>query len=131
MFEHVIPYVPNGASENEENAYFLVGSLFGNYPEGTGRGNMGATFRKIRESSGSESVEGRFVALLKSPREDLPDHLRHGVALARSKSAPVNWAQLLYDIIRWEEAHGSVQREWARSYWEDRKEIDNEGIEEG
>jgi len=118
MFEHVVPYVEINASIAQEDAAFLVASLFASYPEGSGHGDMGVTFRTIRAATGSESIEGRFIALLKCRREDLPDHLRHAVALARSKSATVDWSQLLFDIVNWDDWSGSIQRRWAKSFWE-------------
>jgi CRISPR system Cascade subunit CasB len=117
MFEHVVSYVPRGASKEREDAYFLVASLFASYPDGCGHGDMGATFRAICTSVNSDSIEKRFVSLLKSHREELPEHLRHAIALAKSKDAPMDWDQLLNDLQYWDDASGSVQRRWARSFW--------------
>lgn len=118
MFEHVVPFMQRGASTAQEDAAFLVASLFASYPEGSGQGNMGATFRAIRIASGSDSIEGRFIALLKCHRDNLPDHLRHAVALANSKNATIDWEQLLYDVQNWDDEFRSVQRRWATSFWE-------------
>jgi len=126
MFEHVIPYMDRDATMAQEDASFLVASLFASYPEGSGQGNMGATFRTISAATGSDSTEGRFVALLKCHRDDLPDHLRHAVALARSKNATIDWDQLLCDIQNWDDASSSVQRRWARSFWELSRKMEQE-----
>ncbi len=122
MFEHVVPFLPKRATKEQEDAFFLIASLFASYPEGTGQVDMGRTFRTIRSKAESDSIEGRFVGLLKCHRDNLPDHLRHAVALARSKDAPIDWYQLLLDVQHWDDASGSVQRRWARSFWEDRRE---------
>ncbi len=118
MFEHIIPYISQGASTEEENACFMIASLFASYPNGSGEGDMGATFRRIANTTGSDSVEGRFIALLKCHPDELPEHLRHAVALARSKEAAIDWGQLLFDVKRWDDQDRSVQRRWARSFWE-------------
>lgn len=121
MFEHVIPFIPSGMTLDRENAFFLMASLFASYPNRCGRGDMGATFRSISNATNSDSIEKRFVGLLKCHRDDLPDHLRHAVALARSKDALIDWDQLLYDIQRWDDEAGSVQRRWGRSFWDFRE----------
>lgn len=130
MFEHVLPFISQGASVAEEDASFLLASLFASYPEGSGEGDMGAVFKRIRQVTGSDSVESRFVALLKCHGDELPDHLRHAVALARSKEFLIDWNQLLYDIQHWEDLDHSVQRRWARSFWEtpEHQEIDTDSI---
>lgn len=131
MFEHVVPFIPRGISSIQEDPFFLIASLFASYPEGSGKGDMGATFRAIRNTTNSDSIEGRFVALLKCHRDNLPDHLRHAVALARSKSAVIDWDQLLNDVQRWDDVSSSVQRRWARSFWEVQEKMDPEqGSEE-
>jgi CRISPR system Cascade subunit CasB len=118
MFEHVLPFISQRASAADEDASFLLASLFASYPDGSGQGDMGAVFKRIGQATGSDSVESRFVAMLKCHGDELPDHLRHAVALARSKESLIDWDQLLYDIKHWDDEDRSVQRRWGRSYWE-------------
>src|SRR5262245_36207580 len=59
----------------------LVAALFASHFESRGEGCLGASFRYFRDSGGSESAERRFVTLLNSEKEDLPDRLRHLVTL--------------------------------------------------
>ncbi|MCC6863119.1 MAG: type I-E CRISPR-associated protein Cse2/CasB [Bryobacterales bacterium] len=140
-YPYVVPWLPNERSSVAEAAYFLVGGLFAFHPENRepaerktdkvgsamppGRGsekyaaekrdNFGASFAALLEKSGS--IEKRFVALLASRWEDLPEHLRHAVALLKAEAVSIDYAQLLEDLQRWNAANRSIQRAWARSFW--------------
>lgn len=124
MYRHVVPWLPAGASPWQEDAYYIVAALFawhqGNWhreddsPRAT---NLGASFARLAASVESDSVEGRFVAMLNCHRDDLPTHLRHAVGLLKSKEIPVDWSQLLRDIQNWGLESRPVQRGWARAYW--------------
>ncbi len=107
----------------DENAFYVVASLFAFWHQGkedTYRNpprNLGASLGRLRDDS--DSVEKRFVALLNSHEDDLPQRLRHSIGLLRSKTPPVsvNWEQLLADLRCWRWENRSVQRSWARGFW--------------
>ena len=73
--------------------------------------------RRLKDQSAGDGVERRFVALLNSDEEDLPGRLRHAVGLLKSKDIPVDWRQLLSDLLRWEYADRQVHRRWSRDFW--------------
>jgi len=127
-FPLVIPRIPNDATKWEEELYFMIASLFAFYPSPEGEGDMGSVFRHIRSKTKSESVEKRFIALLRAHRDDLSDHLRHAVALAKSHDIPINWNELFVDLRKWNWASLVSQRKWAKSYWKEKSE--DEGKEE-
>jgi len=122
---YVVPWLAPEARPWQDDAYYLIGALFawhqGSWPEADGTGkaptNLGASFARLR--GGSDGIEKRFVALLNCHRDDLPNHLRQAVGLLKSKDVPVDWAQLLHDILGWDWESRSVQREWARAFWRD------------
>jgi len=126
MFSHVVPWTQK-LPEWHANLYYLVASLFALNPRSADKGNFGdacrQTHRCIRtdrgggDEEGIDSLEGRFVALLNAHPDDLPEHLRHAVALADSNEVDVNWAQLLHDLRYWSHPDRFVQRQWANSYW--------------
>jgi len=105
----------------------MVAALFASHPETRGEGNLGAALREVHRITGSDSIEARFMALLKAHREDLFDHLRHAVALirghidsvppARRRQAGIGWDRLLNDLLYWDSQARRVQREWARAFW--------------
>ena len=108
--------------------YYLVASLFAYHPQSwhrsdeAGPTNLGASFAciakdKDNDSSGSDSVENRFMILLTVPREDLHLHLRHAISLLKTREQSVDWTQLLDDLKFWGHEDGWVQRNWARAFW--------------
>jgi len=63
------------------------------------------------------NVERRFMGLLTSDIEELPDTLRQAVSLLKSKKELVNWRQLLRDVLAWTREGGYVQKQWGRAFW--------------
>jgi CRISPR system Cascade subunit CasB len=112
-----------GAGPEHEEPAALVASLFALWHQG-GRGHsphtpssFGGSFGRLRAITGSESVEKRFATLIDSHPDDLPVRLRHAVTLLRSKDIPINWEQLLRDLLSWRAEKRPVQRRWARDFW--------------
>lgn len=123
-YRHVMPFIP-AVAMGHDDSYFIVASLFASYSDSMGNEDMGGVFRIIKDHSGN-SAEGRFMALLKCHREELPDHLRHAISLASAKGVSVDWGQLLQDIQGWEDRERSVQRRWASSYWRNETPSEND-----
>lgn len=119
MYPYVVssPWFPE--YQWEQALYFLVASLFALYPDGAPRGrSIGETFRKVYVKSGrSESIEGRFKALLASNIEDVGRKLRSIVSLAKSKGIAIDYHRLLRDLENWDHPDGFVQMAWARDFW--------------
>ena len=122
MHPHVARFLPDGWSWSHQ-CHYIVAALFGMHPRSVSSGNLGDTFRAMAAREGQalgqppESLERRFVTLLKCHRDDLFDHLRHAISLARSKDMPVNWEHLLVDLRSWDSEDHWVQRNWARAFW--------------
>jgi CRISPR system Cascade subunit CasB len=116
-FPLVQPRLPEGMPPRQENAFYLVASLFASHPGPGEAGNLGAAFARLAAQRDSASIEQRFVALLNCHEDDLPGHLRHAVSLLAASDVPVNWRQLLADVQRWGHPGRPVQRQWARNYW--------------
>jgi CRISPR system Cascade subunit CasB len=110
----VQPWLPPGLEHRQEDACYLIASLFASHPEPGGRGSLGSAFARLKKDS--DSVEKRFVALLNSDEDDLPSHLRHAVSLLASGRVPVEWARLLYDVQYWGHPDRFVQRQWSRDF---------------
>lgn len=121
---YVVPYLPAVENVDRDHRFFLVGALFALHPDPGGDGvSLGHAFRAINEAQegpgkgDNESLRGRFVALLDAHPDDLGDHLRHAVSLARSKQQPLDWARLLRDVLAWDDPSRHVQRRLARDFW--------------
>jgi CRISPR system Cascade subunit CasB len=131
---YVVPYLANDAPEWREDAFYLVGTLFALHPRPWGSGddgarytNLGWSFARLTGATESESIEKRFVALLNAHRDDLDQHLRGAIGLLKAHEVPVNWLQLLRDVQHWGTESRSVQRTWARAFWQRARPEDEAG----
>lgn len=118
MHPYVVPFTRE-LTRKQEDAFYIVAALFGLYPRESWRqkfSNLGASLKLLKKEKDSGGVERRFVALLNCRAEDLPDHLRQFVGLLKTNDIPIDWGQLLRDVIRWDYAE-DVQRNWARAFW--------------
>jgi CRISPR system Cascade subunit CasB len=116
VYPFVAPFFPSPPRPWIERAYILVAALFALHPGDAGL-TIGAALRRVLDYTESESVELRFAALLNAHVDDLGDHLRHAVSLARSKDVPIDWNDVLYGVLGWEHEDRRVQRSWARDFW--------------
>lgn len=127
----VFSRLPGGLSLCSEEAALLTAALFASHPRAGGRGSVGSALRQLRLLQGdhaSDSLDKRLAALLDSHRDDLPARLRQVVSLLRSREVPIDWGQLLSDLIWWDAEQRTVQRRWARDYWTDRAAETNEPL---
>lgn len=119
VFYQAIPY---DVAERRHEDYFLIATLFPIAPQRAGAGSLGVTLRRMRQlrSAGAErsnSLDRRFQTLLDSDREQLPFRLRQAVRLAASDDLPIDWGELLRDVMAWEREDHGVQLRWARDYF--------------
>ena len=119
MFRYVLPWLPENASREQERAYFLLASLLAYHPKNCTEGNMGNHLGRCRDPQGNDdALERRFSILLAAHPEDLPYYLRQAVSFLKSKDEiPINWSQLLKDLLGWDHPDRYVQRQWARAFW--------------
>ncbi len=118
MFPYIVPYLPNHPSRELERAYYLIASLFALHPSNTSEGNIGNHMAAcIRNQNDREAIERRFVALLNCHVDDLSGLLRQTVSYLKSKEQPINYKQLLSDLLYWSNREKSVQRHWALGFW--------------
>jgi len=122
MFPYILPHLTQEEQERHLPTFCLVASLYAYHPQTDPQGNLGASLRRAGfDENDAEmvapSVERRFISLLRAHPDDLPGHLRQAISLLKSKDTPVNWRQLLKDLLLLEHDPGRVQREWARGFW--------------
>lgn len=133
MFPFVIPRLPplNGGGRPDGGwpwshaCCFIVATLFASHPENLEHGerwqrNFGASVRRLKSAvgEGAQGPERRFVALLNAEVEDVDDYLRPMVGLLRAHAIPVDWEQLLTDLVNWGSPSRWVQTRWAKSFWQ-------------
>ena len=82
---------------------------------------MGQHFARLwaGEKDPPDNIARRFNILLAADLDTLPDYLRQAIGLLKSNASPVavNWAQLLDDVLKWENPDGKVQLRWSRAFW--------------
>jgi CRISPR system Cascade subunit CasB len=118
MYPYVVRWLLADAPPAREAAYYLAAALFAYHPAGSGAGNLGEAFRRTLDPQGDNTaVERRFTALLAAHPDDLDFYLRQAISFLRSKEVPVNWHQLLADILAWGHPDRYVQKRWARAFW--------------
>lgn len=100
----------------DEDDAILLASLFALYPENGGL-SLASAMSKIFHDTQSESIEGRFRALLSAHRNELDTHLRNAVSLCASKNLPLDWNDLYLAILQWDSDEEKARRAWARDFW--------------
>jgi CRISPR system Cascade subunit CasB len=123
VYPYVARFFPAKTNTNLEKALVTLATLFALHP-GSGGVPLPVALRALRGKSGS--IDGRFVALLDSDADDLPEHLRHAISLVRSQGTAIDWSDLFTALLQWGNENRWVQRRWARLYWADNNENDKE-----
>jgi CRISPR system Cascade subunit CasB len=118
MYRYVVPWLSDETPRWREAVYYQIAALFAYHPAPGGRGNMGDHFARTRDPQGDNTaIERRFTALLAAHADDLDTYLRQAIGFVRSKEVPVDWHQLLSDLLAWGHPNRYVQQRWARSFW--------------
>jgi CRISPR system Cascade subunit CasB len=108
--------LPGGVSPYQEDAYFLVATLYPLADLGKS-GDFGAALRRARQDKYAGGLDRRVKILLDADERQLPFRLRQAVHFLRAQRVPVNWPLLLQDLLAWGHPERFVQRQWARSYF--------------
>ena len=121
---YVVPFLPKEADRFQERIFFLVGALYALHPEHADGVSLGHAFRRIndetsegRQGKDNQSTRARFVALLDAHADDVGQHVRHAVSLARAKNVALDWERLLRDLRYWRNPDRDVQRRLAGDFW--------------
>ena len=123
MYRYIVPLLPENAYQNQEQVFYLIASLFASHPVSAGKGNLGAHLAQARGENNADALERRFTALLSAHPDDLPNYLRQTISLLKSKDVPVNWNQLLQDLLWWNDR---TRKSWATNFWGYRASSDDE-----
>ena len=90
-----------------------VAGLYATHPEETDKGDLGSLCKAL--SGENNTFEGRFKRLLTcATREEVCSHLRPLVTAAKSKGHPVNYYNLIVDLLCWGD---DVRVRWAQAFW--------------
>lgn len=118
MYPYVVPWLSEDTPPWREAAFYTIAALFAYHPDPGGAGNMGRHFARARDpQADNTAIERRFAILLAAHADDLDFHLRQAVSFLKSRDVPINWHQLLIDVMGWGHPERYVQRRWARDFW--------------
>jgi CRISPR type I-E-associated protein CasB/Cse2 len=115
----VAPFV-GGRGGWYEIAHYLVAGLYGLYglyPQPINldqRRSLGASLAPLADG---RATARRIAQLLTGDTEQVPFPLRDLVRTAKRRGLPVDYAQLLRDLVAWRREDRAVQRRWARDYY--------------
>jgi CRISPR system Cascade subunit CasB len=91
--------------------------LFALYPK-MGELSVAQALRQVQSKDpDAKGPERRIHALLASESEDLYARLRPVVQILKSHDQPIDWKQLLSDVLSWDYSRRPIQRRWAREFW--------------
>lgn len=130
MYPFVVRFIENDWKD-EERA-FLVASLFALHPDPAPEGrSMGDVFAGIQRVQKTDSIEKRFVRLLEADIDDIGQHLRQAISLAKSKQIAVDYHSLMHDLKYWGHDKRFVQLRWAKDFWGKKTDEDSNSIQKG
>lgn len=103
-------------------ALYLMAGLYALHPEHAVQQSLAAALAHVMVKRKSPSIEKRFLALLATEPEELPDHLRQVVSLLAADKAPLDYGALLDDLSRWLrpgafEDRDRLRQRWARDFY--------------
>lgn len=108
----------------EQEVWLLIAGLFALHPLPHPRGprrSLGAAMSVLVQRRG-ESVNRRFVQLVSVDKYGLPHYLRQAVQLLKTESVPLDYEQLLIDLVKVlnddsrDDATYRVRLGWARDF---------------
>ncbi len=110
-------YLPPRPKEQER--CILVAALFADHQGSITEGTLGKHLAALIRADDQKqtAVERRFTQLLTAHPDDLPIYLRQVVSLLKSANIPINWQQLLRDVLYWETDGERIRQKWAYDFW--------------
>lgn len=116
-YPYVEPFLKDEDGPWRRKVHYLVAGLWAQHhwdgsPRGHSLGAACAAFAASREGS---STERRFIAVLDADHDQLPHRLRQMVALL--EEIPLDWSNLLRDLLGWSVPDKPVQNRWAREFY--------------
>jgi len=124
-YPKAFPYVERfaGAAVHERDArrlaLYAVAGLFARHPQ-QGAQSFATALGELMARRQSQSIEGRFIALLGADAENVVDYLRQAISLLAADAIGCDYARLLDDLSRWlnPAADPSLLRQrWARDFY--------------
>ena len=114
--KHVAPYL-GYENKPDELWFYRIASLFALHRKHQTGVSLGDAFRRVSDDRGSDSIEGRFLALLSASSDQLFDRLIGAVTLLKADEQPLDWCRVLDDVLGWGRPEKPRQQRLARDYY--------------
>ncbi|RZS52990.1 type I-E CRISPR-associated protein Cse2/CasB [Sphaerotilus mobilis] len=122
-YPHVERFVPDGHERDAlRQALYLVAGLYASHPRHQAGTTLARSFGLLMQHRDSPSIEKRFIALLSSDADGLPELLRQVVSLLSADGRSLDYVALLNDLIFWLrpwalESRDRLRQRWARDFY--------------
>jgi CRISPR system Cascade subunit CasB len=122
-YPYVERFVPDGHDQDAlRQALYLVAGLYASHPHHQGGTSLARSFGLLMLERQSPSIEKRFIALLSSDAEGMPELLRQVVSLMSADGRSLDYAALLDDLSTWLkpwalDARDRLRQRWARDFY--------------
>lgn len=116
----------SGAAVREDDsrrrALYIVAGLFAMHPRHAVGAPIGTATGVLMRRRASESIEGRFIALLAADPENVHQYLRPLISLLAADGIGVDYASLLDDLTIYvnpfaDQRRDTVRQRWARDFY--------------
>lgn len=110
------------ADDARRLALYVVAGLFALHPRHAHGTSIGTALGTLMARRGSDSIEGRFVALLSADPEHVHEYLRQLVSLLAAEGIAFDYAQLLDALSAHlnrfaDDRRDAVRQRWARDFY--------------
>lgn len=128
-YPYVERFVPDGHDQDAlRQALYLVAGLYACHPQHQAGTSLARSFgllmldRQGPDKDRQSSIEKRFIALLSSDADGLPELLRQVVSLMSADRRGLDYAALLDDLSTWlrpwaSDARDRLRQRWARDFY--------------
>lgn len=122
-YPYVERFVPDGHDQDAlRQALYLVAGLYASHPQHQAGTSLARSFGLLMLERQSPSIEKRFIAVLSSDADGLPELLRQMVSLLSADGRGLDYALLLDDLSTWlrpwaSDGRDRLRQRWARDFY--------------
>ncbi|MEX8501107.1 type I-E CRISPR-associated protein Cse2/CasB [Leptothrix ochracea] len=123
-YPYVERFIPpqSGDQDALRQALYLVAGLYANHPQHQSGTSLARSFGLLMLDRQSPSIEKRFIALLSTDADGLPELLRQVISLLAADGRSLDYTALLKDLVSWLqpwafETRDRMRQGWARDFY--------------
>jgi CRISPR system Cascade subunit CasB len=122
-YPYIERFVPDGHDQHAvRQALYLAAGLYASHPAHQAGTALARSFGLLMLERQSPSIEKRFIAVLSSDEQGLPELLRQVVSLLSADGRSLDYVALLDDLSIWlkpwaSDARDCLRQRWARDFY--------------